>query len=178
MKLLFDFLPIIAFFVAFKFAGIYVATGVAIAVTVIQVLWAFVRKEKVQNVLWVNLIIISLFGGATIFFHNEWFIKWKPTVLYLFFAGALYLGDKFFNKNLIKSLSGQALVLPEKVWEALKNSWIIFFVIISFLNIAVAYTVSTEVWVNFKLFGLLGLTLIFAIGQGIYLSRHIENPKL
>ncbi|MDO8492523.1 MAG: septation protein A [bacterium] len=178
MKLLFDFLPIIAFFVAFKFAGIYVATGVAIAVSAIQVLWYLARKKKVPTTLWVNLGLITLLGGATIFFHNEWFIKWKPTVLYLFFAGALYVSQKFFGKNLMRSLSGGSVELKDEIWKFLNNSWIIFFIIVGLLNILVAYNVSTSTWVNFKLFGLLGLTFIFAIGQGIYLSRHTEETKL
>lgn len=178
MKIFFDFLPIIAFFVAFKIGGIYVATGVAIAVSFLQVIWFILRKEKVPISLWVNLGIISIFGGATIFLHNEWFIKWKPTVLYLFFAIALVASEKFFGKNLMKTLSGGGLVLSDKVWSVLNLSWAIFFAVMAIINILVAYTVSTETWVNFKLFGLLGLTLAFAIGQGIYLMRSGEIQKL
>jgi len=178
MKLLFDFLPIIAFFIVFKIWGIYAATGVAIGVSFLQVIWFLIRKEKVPVSLWVNLAIITIFGGATIYLHNELFIKWKPTVLYLFFALALFIGEKFFNKNFMKVLSGNQIDLPENVWKVLNRSWAIFFLIMSIVNILVAYSVSTEMWVNFKLFGLLGLTFIFAIGQGIYLSRHVQSPKL
>lgn len=177
MKLFFDFIPIIVFFIAFKLFGIYVATASAIVTTVLQVVGLFLLKKKIQVSLWVNLVLIVLLGGATIVLHNEWFIKWKPTILYLFFGGALIISEKFFNKNLIKILSGQSLEIEDRLWQKISLSWAVFFVVMAILNIVVAYSTSTDIWVNFKLFGLLGLTIIFGLGQGLYLAKNMDSTQ-
>ncbi|MEK7567820.1 MAG: septation protein A [Patescibacteria group bacterium] len=175
MKILFDFLPIIAFFIVFKWQGIYAATAVAIFLTAAIILLQVLRKQKVAPAMWISLIIIVLFGGATILLHNEWFIKWKPTILYWIFATILIIGELFFNKNLIKKLVDTNIDLPDPVWKNLIWTWSSFFVIVGFINITVAYTFSTETWVNFKLFGLLSLTLIFAVVQGFYISKFVND---
>ncbi len=178
MKILFDFLPIILFFTAFKIYGIYAATAVAILATAVLILIQLIRKEKIAPAMWISLVLIVIFGGATIIFHNEWFIKWKPTVLYWLFALVLILGELFFKKNFIQKLAGTNLDLPEMVWKKMLWSWSAFFIVVGILNIAVAYNFSTEIWVDFKLFGLLSLTLIFAVLQGFYLGKHInKNPE-
>jgi intracellular septation protein len=177
MKIFFDFLPIVVFFVVFKWYGIYAATASAIGITAFQVLVLLLLKRKIQISLWVNLALIVLLGGATIIFHNEWFIKWKPTILYLFFAISLIVSDKIFNKNLIKLLSGDALNLQDNLWQKLSTSWAVFFVTMAVLNISVAYSVSTDMWVNFKLFGLLGLTILFGVGQGFYLAKNMNSSE-
>ncbi len=177
MKFLFDSFPILLFFVAFKFFGIYAATAVAIGATMLQVLYLWFAKKKIEYMVWVNLGVIGVFGGLTLFFHNETFIKWKPTILYSIFAGALFTADYFYKKNLLQTMMTTALDLPERTWRAMNYSWVFFFIFLAVLNIAVAYSVSTEQWVNFKLFGLIGLTFAFAIGQSIFLARYIGKTS-
>ena len=181
MKLLIDFFPIILFFVAFKVSGIYVATGVAIVATIAQIAWLRHKNGKVEPMQWLSLGVIVLFGGATIVAHNETFIKWKPTVLYWLMAGTLAAGQLFFRKNLLKSLMGSQLDLPEAAWRVTNWSWITFFGAMGVINLWVAYNFDTDTWVNFKLFGGLGLMALFVIGQALYLGRYMkadEAPKL
>ena len=177
MKFLFDLFPVILFFVAFKFAGIYAATGVAIAATFAQVGWLKLRRRKVDTMLWVSLAIIVVFGGATLLLHDETFIKWKPTVLYWLFCGALLGGQLLFRKNLIRSVMGEQIVLPETVWRKLNLSWIGFFAFMGAANLYVAFNYSTDTWVNFKLFGGMGLMLVFVVLQALFLSRYMEEKK-
>jgi intracellular septation protein len=175
MGILFDFLPLFAFFIAFKFWGIYVATGVAMVLSVLQISFFVVQKRTVPVTLYINGGIIVVLGAATLFLHNEWFIKWKPTVLYLLFASILFVGQKFYNKNFIKMLSGagaEQLALPDILWRKLNYAWAGFFLIVSILNIVVAYHFETAVWVNFKVFGILGLLVFFVVAQGVYLTRY------
>jgi len=177
MKFLFDLFPVILFFVAFKFGGIYVATGVAIAATFAQIGWAWFRHRKVDTMLWVSLAIITVFGGMTLALHDETFIKWKPTVLYWSFAVALAGSTLMLDKNLIRTLLAEQFTLPGNIWRRLNWSWIAFFVFMGFANLAVAFAfnLSTETWVNFKLFGGIGLMLLFALAQGLLLSKYIEE---
>ena len=180
MKLLLDFFPIILFFVAFKFAGIYVATAVAIVATVAQIAWLRYSTGKIEPMQWVSLGVIVLFGGATIALQNETFIKWKPTVLYWLMGGTLAAGQLFFRKNLLKSLMGSQLELPDAAWRVTNWSWIVFFALMGVLNLWVAYNFDTDTWVNFKLFGGLGLMAVFVVGQALYLGRYMkadEAPK-
>lgn len=177
MKFLFDLLPVLLFFVAFKTAGIYVATGVAIAATFGQIAWVWFRRGKVDTMLWVSLGIITVFGGMTLIFQDETFIKWKPTVLYWAFAGVLAGGVLFFRRNLMRSLLAAQLQIPDPVWSKLNWAWVGFFIFMGIINLAVAYNFSTDDWVNFKLFGGMGLMLVFIIGQGLMLSKYIEEEK-
>jgi intracellular septation protein len=174
MKLLLDFFPILLFFVAFKVWGIYVATAVAIAATVLQIGWLRYSTGKVEPMQWISLGIIVVFGGATILAHDETFIKWKPTVLYWLMGGALAAG-LLFRKNLLKSLMGSQLTLPEAAWRAMNWSWIAFFGVMGVLNLWVAYNFDTNAWVNFKLFGGLGLMIAFVIGQALFLGRYVKD---
>ncbi len=175
MKFLFDLFPVILFFAAFKAFDIYVATGVAIAATFAQIGWLLARGRKVDAMLWVSLAIIVLFGGATLLLHDETFIKWKPTVLYWLFAATLAGGTLFMKKNLIRSLLAEQMELPDAAWNKMNWSWIGFFVFMGIANLVVAFNFSTDTWVNFKLFGGLGLTLLFALLQGLVLSRYFEE---
>jgi intracellular septation protein len=177
MKLLIDFFPIILFFVAFKFAGIYAATGVAIAATIGQIGWLRHRTGKVEPMQWVSLAVIVLFGGATIVLQNETFIKWKPTVLYWLMAGTLMAGQLVFKKNLLKTLMGSQLELPEAAWRVTNWSWIVFFGAMGVVNLWVAFHYDTDTWVNFKLFGGLGLMVVFVIGQALYLGRYMKAEE-
>ena len=174
MKLLLDFFPIVLFFAAYKLWGIYVATGVAIVATIAQIAWLRFSTGKVEPLQWVSLGIIVVFGGATILAHDETFIKWKPTVLYWLMGGALLVG-LLLRKNLLKSLMGGQLELPDVAWRAMNWSWTGFFAVMGVLNLWVAYHFDTDTWVNFKLFGGLGLMLVFVVAQALYLSRYIKD---
>src|SRR5262245_30721905 len=175
MKLLFDIFPVILFFVAYKLADIYVATGVAIAATFAQIGWVLLRKRKVDTMLWVSLVIIVVFGGATLALQDETFIKWKPTVLYWLFGVALVVADSVFGKNLIRTMMGAQIALPEPIWAKLNLSWCLFFILMGVLNLYVAFHFSTDTWVNFKLFGGTGLMLVFVLAQAVVLSRFVED---
>jgi intracellular septation protein len=177
MKLLLDFFPIILFFVAFKVAGIYVATGVAIVATIGQIAWLRYRTGKVEPMQWVSLVVIVLFGGATIVAQNDTFIKWKPTVLYWLMAGSLAAGQLFFKKNLLKSLMGSQLELPDEAWRVTNWSWVAFFSVMGVVNLWVAYHFDTNTWVNFKLFGGLGLMVLFILAQAVYLGRYVKAEE-
>jgi len=175
MKLLNDFLPIILFFIAYKMYDIYVATAVAISAAVIQAILFYSKHRKLEKMHLINVAMLLVFGGATLLFQNEAFIMWKPTVLNGLFA-VILIGSHFIGeKTIMHRLLGQVLVLPETIWRRVNISWAIFFIVSALLNIYVAYNYSTDTWVNFKLFGLLGLTLLFVLAQGIYLNRYMNN---
>lgn len=203
MKLLFDLLPVLLFFAVFKLGGAYpgeadalaaqwlgalvqggtvpagqapilLATAVAILASVVQVTYLLARGRKVDAMLWIGLAVIVVFGGATIWLHDETFIKWKPTILYALFGGILLAGQ-LAGRNLVRSLLGKQLALPDAAWTQLLWAWVAFFAAMAALNLAVAYSFSTETWVNFKLFGLMGLTLAFALGIGLWLARHMKE---
>lgn len=174
-KLLFDLLPVILFFIAFKVADIYVATGVAITASIAQIVWLkFIRKHPVEVMQWVGLAIIVVFGGLTLLLRDEDFIKWKPTILYWSFAAAILL-TSLFGKNPVRHMMGQQLSLPDPVWKTLNHLWLAFFLLMGVLNLLVANHFPTDTWVSFKLFGTTGLTLLFVIGQAFYLGRHIKE---
>ena len=177
MKFLFDLFPVILFFIAFKIYGIFVATAVAIAGTFLQIGWVWFRHRKVDTMLWVSLVIVTFFGGATLLLQDETFIKWKPTVLYWLFAGILAGGALFMKKNLMKSLLSEQMQLPDVAWTRMNWSWVGFFTFMGIANLAVAYSFSTDAWVNFKLFGGIGLMLAFVLVQGMLLSKYIEEEK-
>jgi len=206
MKLLFDLFPVILFFAVFKFAGaqpeaaqafasqylsflvvdgaisaqqapILLATAVAILATLAQVVWLLLRRRHVDTMLWVSLVIIVVFGGATIYFHDELFIKWKPTVLYWCFSLALLGAQLILRKNLIRSLMGQQMTLPDPVWGKINLAWGAFFAAMGVLNLYVAFNFPLELWVNFKMFGFLGLMIAFVIAQTAYLSRNLKEPE-
>ena len=177
MKFLFDIFPVVLFFIAFKLFDIYVATAVAIAATFVQIGWTWLRRRKVENMLWVSLAVIVVFGSATLLLQDETFIKWKPTVLYWLFSAALAVAALGFRKNLIRAMMEGQITLPDLVWGKLLASWIGFLAVMGALNLAVAYNFSTDAWVNFKLFGGIGLMVAFVVLQALMLSRHVEEKK-
>jgi intracellular septation protein len=174
VKFLFDLFPLILFFVAFKFQGIFVATAVAIGATVVQVGYVMARGRKVSGMQWATLVIIGVFGGATLLLHDETFIKWKPTVLY-WLAGVAFLGGLAFGKNLVKSVMGSELVLPEPVWTKLCIAWGVFFLFKGTLNLWVAYEFSTDTWATFKVFGGTGLMLAFVLAQALWIAKYLPD---
>jgi len=177
MKILFDIFPVVLFFVAFKLYDIYVATAVAVGATFVQIGWSWLRHRKVDTMMWVSLAVIVVFGGATLLLHNETFIKWKPTVLYWLFAVTLTVSQLAFRKNLIRSMMEKQVSLPEPVWMRLLASWIVFFAVMGVVNLAVAFNFSTDTWVNFKLFGGIGLMLVFVVLQALMLGRYVEDKQ-
>ena len=203
MKIFFDFLPVILFFGTFKYAEAHVdwavrfasqhlgflisggvvgpdeapvllATLVVIIATGVQVGVLLLRRKKVDMMLWVTFGLVVVLGGATIWFHNPTFIKWKPSVLYWVMGLAFWGAQAIFRKNLLQSLIGEQLELPPLVWQRLNFAWVAFFGLMGVLNLYVAYNYSTSVWASFKAFGATGLMLVFMIAQGFYLSRHLK----
>lgn len=177
MKLLVDFLPILLFFVAYKLYDIYIATAVAIAASVIQVAWSWLRHRKVENMQWVTMGLIVVLGGLTLMLKDETFIKWKPTLVNWLFAAVFLASQYIGSKPVLQRMMAGNLTLPEPVWQRLNWIWISFFVALGAINLYVAYSYDTETWVNFKLFGMMGLTLVFIIAQGFYLSRYIKTDE-
>jgi intracellular septation protein len=174
MKFLFDLFPVILFFAAFQLWDIYVATGVAIAASFAQIGWLALRGKRIDPMLWASLAIIVVFGGLTLALRDKTFIQWKPTVLYWLFAAVL-TGGALTRRNLIKAMMSKQIALPEPVWAKLNWSWVGFFAFMGAANLYVAYNFSESAWVNFKLFGGLGLMLLFVLGQGLVLSRYAED---
>ncbi|RDE19599.1 septation protein A [Motiliproteus coralliicola] len=176
MKLLFDFLPIAIFFGVYKYTGdMIIATAVLIPATALQMLYTWIKTHKIEKMQLITLGLVVVMGGATVLLKDKTFIQWKPTVVNWLFAVA-FLGSQFIGaKPLVQRMMESAVELPKLIWLRLNLAWVIFFVVMGALNLFVAYTMSEETWVNFKLFGMLGLTLVFIVLQGIYLSKHIPE---
>jgi len=177
MKFLFDFLPILFFFVAYKFFDIYVATAVAISSTIAQVAVVWYNTRKLATMQLVTLAIIIIFGGLTLYLKDEMFIKWKPTVVNWLFAGAFLVTQFFGQQTAIEKMMGSALTLPQKIWRRLNLAWAVFFISLGCANLYVMSHFSSDVWVNFKLFGMFGLTVAFIILQSLYLSRYMDRSE-
>lgn len=160
-----------------ELASILLATALAIVAITLQIVIMLALRKKVGIVQWMTFVIFLGFGGATIYFHNDTFIKWKPTVLYWLFGVVLMVSQTFFNKNLIRAMMAPGgLRLPERVWTNMNLAWAVFFAVVGALNIYIAFSFSRDVWVSFKAFGLTGLTFVFAIAQAFMLSRYLEDP--
>lgn len=173
LKVFFDLLPVILFFVGFKLYGIFAATAIAIAVTLAMIVYSKLRHNTVEKMLLVNGAIITVLGGITLLLHDKTFIMWKPTVLYWILAGVLLVSDMFFGKNLIRKMLGKALQPPEPVWRKLNIAWALFFIVLGVVNLYVAFHYSEDTWVNFKLFGTTGLIFAFAIAQTLMLKNYL-----
>ncbi|HEY0296033.1 MAG TPA: septation protein A [Bordetella sp.] len=179
-KFLFDLFPLILFFVAYRYADIYAATAVAVVASIAQIVWLKATRKPIEVTHWINLGVIVLFGGATLWLHSDVFIKWKPTALYWLF-GAVLIGGRFTGRNPMRKLLGQQIAMSEAAWNRLNLSWALFFAAAGLINLYVAFSghFTEAQWVNFKVFGLMGLLLVFVIGQSIWLSRHMQpDPQL
>jgi len=174
MKILTDLFPVILFFVAYKLAGIYTATAVAIGASIVQVGWNRWCHGRVETMHWVTLGLILFFGGLTLLLRDPLFIKWKPTVVNWLFAAAFLGSALFMERSLLQRMMDHAVTLPDAVWKRLNLAWVGFFLFIGTANLYVAYNFSEEAWVDFKLFGMMGLTLLFLVAQGFYLSRYVQ----
>lgn len=204
MKFLFDLFPVILFFGVFKWgeghadaaqglvsqylsgfmsggavvasqAPILLATAVAIVASLAQIGYLLARRKKVDGMLWVSLAIIVLFGGATIYFRDDTFIKWKPTILYWCFGVALLISELVIKKNLIRVMMEKQVTLPEPVWGKLNLAWVVFFSLMGVLNLYVAFNYTIDTWVNFKMFGTMGLMFAFIIAQSLFLSKYMKD---
>src|SRR3954466_6992624 len=176
MKFLFDLFPVAFFFVAIQIWDIFVATAVAIVASVAQVAYLLVRKKGVQPMLWASLVIIVVFGGLTLYLRDKTFILWKPTVLYWLF-GTVLAGGALFGRNLIRSLLSDQMRLPEPIWARLNWSWVAFFAFMGVANLYVAFNYSEKIWAAFKLFGGMGLMLVFVVVQSAFLAKYMEEEK-
>ncbi len=174
-KLLYDYFPILCFFVAYKLYGIYTATAVTMAAAFLQVSIDWLKYHRFDKLHLITLALILLMGSATLISHDDIFIKWKPSLIYWLFA-ALLLGSQFIgSKPLMSRLLSEQVQLPKKIWTHINVSWGIFFAAMGVANVYVVYHYDTDTWVNFKLFGTLGLTLVFCIAQGFYVARHTSS---
>ena len=173
-QILADYFPLLLFFAAFKLWGIYVATAVAIVASVVQIAYFRWRRGKVQTVHWLSLAIIATFGGATLLLHDETFIKWKPTVLYWLFAAILAVGRQIFRRNLIAALM-KGMTLPDSVWARVTWMWVAFLLAMGAANLYVASHFSTDTWVNFKVWGAIGLFFLLAIATVASVARYLPD---
>ncbi|MBK1723413.1 septation protein A [Thiocystis violacea] len=216
MKLLIDFFPVLLFFAAYKLAGIYWATGVAIAAAALQVGWSLIRHRRAEKMHLVTLGLLTVFGGLTIALQDPIFVMWKPTLVNWLFAAAFIGSQLIGERTLIERMMGHSIELPKPIWSRLNLLWTAFFVFLGLANLFVVYVGSgfyqaqqallaasgqtgvdlsacaatfsgtllalcqdaqgrEDVWVNFKLFGMMGLTIAFVIAQAFYLSRHVKD---
>jgi intracellular septation protein len=176
MKQLIDFLPLLVFFALFKLYDVYIATGALIAATFLQLVITYVMTKKVEKMQVIMFGVVALFGSLTIFLHNDNFIKWKVTIVYLIFSLAIGVSH-LMGKSLIKNMLGKELTLPDSVWGKISWAWVAFFLLCSAANIYVAFNLPLDVWVNFKVFGLLIATLIFTVLTGIYIYKHMDKSE-
>lgn len=175
MKFLFDLFPVILFFIAFKFFGIFTATAVAMIATIGQIIYSKIRHGAVDKMLMMSGIIITVFGGATLLLKDPQFIQWKPSILYWLFTAGLLGSQVFFKKNPIRSMMEKQISLPDAVWSRLNIAWALLFFALGFLNLYVAYNYSQDIWVDFKLFGITGIMFLFIIVQTFLISKYL--PK-
>lgn len=175
-KFLFDLFPVILFFIAFKFFGIYTATAVAIVATIAQIIYSKIRHGKVEKMLLVSGAIISVLGGITLLLHDKAYIMWKPTVLYWVIAATLLISNLFFKKNFIQQMMEKMIAAPATIWNRLNLVWVVFLVLLGFLNLYVAFNYTENTWVNFKLFGVTAIMFVFIIGQTLALKKYLIEP--
>ena len=171
MKFLFDLFPVILFFIAYKFSNIYTATLVVIGATIFQVIYSKLVHKRVDKLLIFNAVLISILGGTTLWLHDANFIKWKPSILYWLLSGALLFFQFFKKKNLVKNLMGKQIQLTEKGWDQISITSAVFFGVLGALNLYIAFNFSESTWVNFKLFGITGLIMCYAVFIGVLASR-------
>jgi intracellular septation protein len=203
MKLLLDFLPLVFFFLTYKVAGLYpdaaaafathwlggivsggvvgakeapvlLGTVVVIAATLLQAIWMKLNGRKIDLMLWISLALVVVLGGLTVWFHNETFIKWKPSIAFWLMGLVFWISQTFLHRNLLRQTLGHEIELSDMVWQRLNFAWVAYFGLMGLLNVWVVYSFSTDAWANFHTFGTTALSFLFIIGQGVYLSRHLE----
>ncbi len=181
LNFLYEFLPVLLFFVAFKWYGIYVATTVGIAISALQFGISSFWFKKIDKKQLITLIVFLVFGGMTLYFHDPIFVKWKPTIVFWIFGVVLFfshfIGKKPLMQRMLEAMLEGKASLPIAVWKRLNLAWTVFFILLGTINIWIAYTYSTEAWVNFKLYGILGLLFLFSVMQAFYLARYMTEVK-
>ncbi|WP_459176542.1 septation protein A [Ewingella americana] len=177
MKQLLDFLPLVVFFVFYKIYDIYYASAALIAATALALIFTWIKYRKVEKMTLITFAMVAIFGTLTIALHNPVFIKWKVTVIYVLFSVALLVSQLVLKKPLIQRMLGKELTLPDHVWNKLNTSWAIFFLLCGLANIYVAFWLPMDVWMNFKVFGLTVLTLVFTLLSGVYIYRHMPDEE-
>jgi intracellular septation protein len=179
MQLLFDFFPVIAFFLTYKVTGnLFAATGVIIIAVIAQTAIQWFRHRKVSSMSLISGALVLVFGGLTLLIHDKVFIQWKVTAVNWLFALA-FLATRFFgDKLLIERIMGENVQLEAHLWRTLNWAWIVFFTALGAINLYVAFNYSEATWVNFKMFGMLGLTVVFALAQAFWLAAKMppESP--
>ncbi|OGV26746.1 MAG: septation protein A [Legionellales bacterium RIFCSPHIGHO2_12_FULL_37_14] len=178
MKILFDFFPVFLFFITYRVMGIYAATVVAMVASCLQVIIYRVQHKSYEKMHVASFFLILILGSATLFFHNPWFIKFKPTGVYWLMASVI-LGSQWFSaKPILQKMMESNITLKKEIWKRINLAWAIYFTLLGLVNLYIAYNFSTDVWVNFKMFGGIGLTLLFVLGQAVYLTRHVSTGKV
>ncbi|ACY84365.1 septation protein A [Edwardsiella piscicida] len=177
MKQLLDFLPLVVFFVCYKLYDIYVASGALVAATAVALVLTWLKYRRVEKMTLITFIMVAIFGTLTLVFHNDLFIKWKVTVIYTLFALALLISQMVLKKPLIQRMLGKELQLPDGVWSRLNAAWALFFLGCGLANIYVAFWLPQSVWVDFKVFGLTALTLVFTLLSGVYIYRNMSEEQ-
>lgn len=176
MKQLLDFIPLIIFFALYKLYDIYVATGALIVASAIQIALTYMLYKKVEKMQLITFFMVAIFGGMTIFLHDDNFIKWKVTIVYVVFAVGLAVSH-LMGKSAIKGMLGKEITLPEPVWAKITWAWVAFFSLCAGINVYVAFQMPLDVWVNFKVFGLLAATFGFTLITGIYIYKHLAKDN-
>ncbi|TLU68112.1 septation protein A [Thalassotalea litorea] len=174
MTAIFEFIPLIIFFAVYKTVDIYWATGALIAAAALQMIIMKMQGKEIPQKQWWLFGLIAVFGALTLIFQNDAFLKWKVTIVNVFFALGLWVSQAFFNKNVLQSMLGESMRMPEKIWTRLNNAWSLFFLTCAILNLYVAFNFDQETWVNFKVFGLTILTFVFAFSSLLLIYKHIE----
>ncbi|CAI0696431.1 Probable intracellular septation protein A [Serratia liquefaciens] len=177
MKQFLDFLPLIVFFAFYKLYDIYVASGALIVATALALVFTWFKYRKIEKMTLITFLMVLVFGTLTLVFHNDLFIKWKVTIIYTLFALALLISQLVLKKPLVQRMLGKELTLPDKIWNNLNLAWAVFFLVCGLANIYVAFWLPQSVWVNFKVFGLTALTLVFTLLSGIYIYRHMPEEQ-
>lgn len=176
MKALLDFIPLIIFFALYKFHDIYVATGALIIATAVQLVITYAMYKKVEKMQLITFVMVTVFGGMTLVLHDDNFIKWKVTIVYIVFALGLSISH-LMGKSAIKGMLGKELILPDSVWSTITWAWVIFFSGCAALNLYIAFQLPLDIWVNFKVFGLLTATLVFTLLTGAYIYKHLPKEQ-
>lgn len=181
LNFLFEFLPVLLFFIAFKFYGIYVATVVGIVTTALQLVIVSFIKRRLDKKQLITLIIFVIFGSMTLYFHNPIFVKWKPTIIFWIFGVILFfshfIGKKPLMHRMLENILEGKAELSSVIWKKINLAWSVFFIFLGTLNLYIAYSFSTEIWVDFKFYGITGLLFLFSIFQAFYLARHATELK-
>lgn len=181
LSLLYDFIPVLLFFMVFKIYGIYAATIVGIVTTGLQVLISALWLRRMDKKQLITLGVFVIFGGMTLYFHNPIFVKWKPTVIFWIFSLVLlfsqFIGKKPLVQRMLENMMDAKATVPKNIWRKLNFAWAVFFLSLGAINIYIGYTFSTDAWVNFKFYGISSLLLVFSFGQAIFLARYLADTK-